>query len=184
MEARALAACQAIIEIPIARRSSREPAYRNKQESPRRGRVRKRDANRKPRMMYRDERLEVHFNVKVTREMRQALREGAIAEGMRDAQFARMVLDLGLVVWRPGGPIVQVPAHKSYQQLRQRVTYRALGGGFHLDLQMSLEMRAALGAGADAEGVQVSEFARRAIGLGLAAWREQRAPKTRAAGAT
>jgi hypothetical protein len=132
-----------------------------------------------PRVMYRDERLGVHFNVKVTREMRRALRAGAVAEGMRDADFARRIIDLGLGAWR-ARPMVE-RRRMWDQRLGQRVMYRALGGGVNLDLQMSPEMRGALSTGA-AEGVRVSEFARKVMDLGLMAWQAGRAPKTRCSG--
>jgi hypothetical protein len=142
--------------------------------------VRKRDVNRMPRLMYRDERLGVHLNVKVTREMRQALGAGAVGEGMRDADFARRIIDLGLGAWRTR-PMVE-RRRMWDQRLGQRVMYRALGGGVNLDLQMSPEMRKALSTGAAAEGVRVSEFARKVMDLGLMAWQAERAPKTRCPG--
>lgn len=50
------------------------------------------------------------------------------------------------------------------------------------NLQISQEMREALRKGAAAEGMLTSDFTRRVIDLGLEAWREQRAPKTRKSG--
>lgn len=50
--------------------------------------------------MYRPERFDVLFNVQISREMREALRKGAAADGRRVSDFARKVIDLGLEAWR------------------------------------------------------------------------------------
>jgi hypothetical protein len=131
--------------------------------------------------MYRAERLDVHFNVKLPREMRAALRAAAAAEGMRDAHCARRVIELGLGAWQRRARTVGFP-----QRLRMvpgPVTRGSLGRGVLFDLQMSPQMHEALRMGAAAEGLRVSDFARWVIDLGLAAWRARRAPKIRDAGA-
>lgn len=133
--------------------------------------------SRKRAVTYRTERFDVHFNVKVSREVRAALRDGAVLERMRDAHFARMVIELGLVAWR---------ARLGDVRLAGRVVaHRGLvyGSGILFDFQMSPQMRGALSIGACAEGLRISEFTRMIIDWGLEAWRERRAPNSRAAGA-
>ena len=127
-------------------------------------------------MTYRAERFDVHFNVKVSHDMRAALRTGATVEGMGDSHFARMVLDLGL---RAPPPVIRLPS--SFAMVPGPVTYRSVRCVL-FDLQMSPAMRTALGAGAAAQGIRVSDFARMVIDLGLAAWREQRGSNIRRAG--
>jgi hypothetical protein len=132
--------------------------------------------------MYRVERLDVHFNVKVSCEMRAALRTGAAAEGMRDSHFGRWMIELGLAAWNARAGTSGLP-----ERLRMRpgpVASGSLRAGILFDLQMSPVMRAELSAGAAAEALRVSDFARWMIDLGLAAWRARRAPKIRLAGAT
>ena len=127
--------------------------------------------------MYRAERFDVHFNVKVSREMRAALRAGAAAEGMGDAHFGRTVIDLGLEAWCAGP--ARAGVRGGFAGVQRRIPY---GSGTLFDFQMSPPMRAALSVGACAEGVRVSDFARMVMDLGLAAWRARRAPISRCLG--
>ncbi|HEY7579174.1 MAG TPA: hypothetical protein VH855_16405 [Acetobacteraceae bacterium] len=123
----------------------------------------------------------MHFNVKLPREMRAALRVGATAQGMRDSHFARKVIELGLGAWEPREGTASLP--RRLRMVPGPSPRRSSGRGILFDLQMSLEMRAALSMGAAAEGLCVSAFARWVIDLGLAAWRKGRAPNIRNAGA-
>ena len=131
-----------------------------------------RTAERQRRVTYRAERFDVHFNVKVTREVRAALRAGAAAADMPNSHFGRMVIDLGLGARRASGmPSV----------VQRRIPY---GTGALFDFQISRKMRAALSAGAAADDLSVSDFARMVIDLGLAAWRARRTANIRHAGET
>jgi hypothetical protein len=143
--------------------------------------LRKRDINRQRRVMYRGERLDVHFNVKLPRVLREELHAAAAAEGVRHGHLVRTLIALGLDAWRWQAGTLRFPTQ--LRLTRGRIGRWCSERGVLFDLQMSREMRAALSTGAAAEGLRVSDFARWVIDLGLAAWRAQRAPKIRFAGA-
>jgi hypothetical protein len=108
--------------------------------------------------------------VKVSAETRAALRAGAAMEGMDEPAFARRVVDLGLAVWRRQPPVAK--RWKRFQGLGPRIVYRGLEGRIvPIKLSVSASVRK---AGAAAEGVRLSDFARRVVDLGLAVWRGRR----------
>jgi hypothetical protein len=126
---------------------------------------------------YRAERFDVHFNVKLPRALREAVRAGAAAEGVRDSHFGRHMLTLGLTAWRARTGKEGFPSG-----LRMAPGPRSVGRGLLFDLMISAEMRTALGVGAVAGGVTLSEFARWMLQLGLEAWWVRRTAKMRNGG--